>query len=121
MGRFFTKDDIPDRNKFPYGNPHNWDWHVGSIKKNFSYQFAWYEKDDITKDRETRHINKIEIRRWCERELNGDVYVSSDSKTEIVYFNPEKKWEGNYEVSACWTNFYFELESDLLAFKLMWA
>ena len=121
MGRFFTDDDIPSRKKYPHGDPVNWDWHIGDFQKNFPYKFIWYEEDRIDWSRETHRIeNRVDLRRWCERELNGDIYIKSIHDSKFVYYNKKEQYGDGYLASASRIEFCFELESDLLAFKLRW-
>lgn len=120
MGRFFTVDDTPDRQKYPYGDPNQWDWHLGSLEENFPYRYKWYEEDRIDWSRKTSTIPRVEMRRWCERNLDGDVYVMDGRHTEFVHFNKEDPLSDGYQASIRWIEFCFELETDLMAFKLRW-
>ena len=56
---------------------------------------------------ETLPDTKINLRRWCQRNLEGDVVVEKDS------------FMGRLGTAYKWI-FWFELESDAAAFKLRW-
>ena len=120
MGRFFTVDDIPDATTYPYDDPIEWSWHTGSLEENFPHRHKWYEEDRIDWSRETSKIPRVEVRRWCERNLDGDVYVMNGRHSEFIYYNKKDLYGDGYQASVRWIEFCFELESDLMAFKLRW-
>ena len=119
MGRFFTPDDVPSRSKYPYSRPSTWDWHLGDVEDNFPTIISWYEEHwDWDYPKST--IPRVKIRRWCERNLEGDVLVLAHSDEEWRLYDEDKQYGDRYQVHKRWTEFNFEFESDAMAFKLKW-
>lgn len=120
MGRFFTVDDTPDAKTYPHDDPTEWSWHTGSLEENFPYRYEWYEQDSIDYSRKTSSVPRVEVRRWCERNLDGDIYVMLKHQSEFKYYDKDDSFGGGYQVHARFVVFCFELETDLMAFKLRW-
>lgn len=118
MGRFFIEDDIAKSNNISHNNSNELDWLVGHHTKNFVHSLNWYENNYINFNRRIREIPQVKVRRWCERNLEGDILAIKKSETEFIYKVKEKPWQGGYQHSTYWVE--FELESDMIAFKLKW-
>ncbi len=118
MGRFLTIEDITGKN-YTYSRG-KYDWIVGNLDQNFPYLLSWYEDDSIDWDRKTSEVPRVKVRRWCERNLEGDVYAVQKNDSKFKYRNPKKHFDGGYQISASWTEFRFEFETDAMAFKIMW-
>ena len=116
MGRFFTNDDLVLNTKQRSDNQMIW----LVTPNDLEYVIEWYEYHwDF--DYPTSKIPRIDIRRWCERNLEGDILAIEKSETKWREYLTNKSWESaGYQVHKSWVEFRFELETDLLAFKLRW-
>ena len=120
MGRFFTADDVPDRGKYPYSSASKWDWHLGDVEDNFPTIISWCE-EHWDWDHPTSDIPRVKVRRWCERNLEGDILILNKSETQLRESSHKNSWDRHtYEEHKRWTEFKFEFESDAMAFKLKW-
>ena len=118
MARFLTVEDITGK-EYPYSKG-KYDWIYGELDQNYPYIIEWYEDDSIDWNRKTSDVPRIEVRRWCERNLDGDVIVFQKSNSKFRHYDEDRPFRGGYQVHAHWVEFHFELETDSSAFKLRW-
>ena len=97
MGDFFiTEERLRERRDTPEIREHE-EWFLDKRSMVQGETFR-YELPDT----------KVNLKRWCQRNLEGDVVVEKDSF--MGRLGTEYKWI-----------FWFELESDAIAFKLRWS
>lgn len=111
MGKILFKDDKTK----PYtSGDHNYelrDWFVGSLER-FETKLAWIEQDYVDYGRKCRSVPRIEVRKYIEGSLEGDVFIYDESADTWMY----EAWH-----KTSWLTFCFEHESDATLFKLAYA
>ena len=118
MGNFYTKANLADFQDDRYGTRRKADWFVGFRENNFSCHVLWYERDDINNN-PIYDIPRIEVRRWCERSLTGDILALECTDEQYMRDTADPFDHGKW-LEAKYIEFHFELEEDMVAFKLHW-
>ena len=133
MGRLFKKpphasehrDFVNDR--YPYKHDERgseFEWFVGDEVR-FKFMHNWITDDRIWwRGDYTEHpkpLPRVEVRKWVERHLEGDVMVSEEVEHD-KYYPDEKEDPWKYSHANRYSiNFYFETEEDLSHFLIRWA
>lgn len=111
MGKILFKDDkVKPASSYDHQYEAR-DWFVGSLDR-FEIKLAWIEQDYVDYGRKCRSIPRIEVRKYIEGSLEGDVYIYEESADRWIY----EAWS-----QTSWVVFCFELESDASLFKLTYA
>ena len=103
---------------------HEFEWFVGEENR-FKFVHRWVTRDDIwwlpEYDAHPKPIPRIEIRKWVERYLEGDVMIEGGSNS--MNYEPKEAdslmhntWHNRY-----WIDFRFETEEDLTHFLIKWT
>lgn len=118
MGRFFEYQ----RDHINYDLSTESDWFLGNLDR-FKFSYIWIDEDHIWwRDdhvQNPKQIPRIEIRKWCESYLEGDILVRRGSATDKYMPDPKKIWEYSH-YHKYWVEFSFETEEDLSHFLLKW-
>ncbi len=100
------------------------EWFLGDEDR-FKFNHRWILEDHIFwKDGyepNPKPLPRIEIRKWVERHLDGDVMISEDRDSSKHYPDgKENGWQFTW-YSKYWVDFHFETEADLTHFLIRWA
>ena len=100
------------------------EWFLGDEDR-FEFSHRWMTEDQIWWEEgyvsDCKPIDRIEMRKWIERHLDGDVMISEGRDSSKYY--PEGKahsWKYTF-YNKYWVDFHFETEADLSHFLIRWA
>lgn len=102
---------------------HEFEWFVGEETR-FKFAHRWITNDNIWwlpgYVEHPTPIPRIEVRKWIERHLEGDVMIEEGKESKKYYPNKEDEWKYTHK-NKYWVEFRFENEEDLTHFLIRWA
>ncbi len=102
---------------------HEFEWFVGEEDR-FKFNHRWITDDHIwwlpDYVEKPKPLPRVEIRKWIEQHLDGDVMVSEGRDSKKYYPKEEETWKYNF-YNKYWVDFQFETEEDLAHFLIRWA
>ena len=132
MGRLFQKPPHASESRdfikyrYPYRHDdrgHEFEWYVGDEER-FKFKHKWITDDRIwwkgDHTANPKPLPRIEIRKWVERHLEGDVMVSEESEHDTYIPDENRSWQYSH-ATRYWVDFHFETEADLTHFLIRWA
>ncbi len=102
---------------------HDFEWFVGEETR-FKYVHRWITHDNIWwlpgYVEMPRPLPRVEIRKWIEQHLDGDVMIEEGRESKKYQVDKEKMWQYSF-YNKYWVDFQFESEEDLTHFLIRWA
>lgn len=103
---------------------HEFEWFVGEEDR-FKFNHRWITIDNIWWVEgfveKPRPLPRIEVRKWIERHLDGDVMIEEGRESEKYYPNGDDEyWRYDFR-NKYWVDFQFESEADLIHFLIKWG
>ena len=102
---------------------HEFEWFIGDEDR-FKFNHRWITHDNIWwlpgYVETPKPLPRVEIRKWIERHLDGDVMIAEGSESKKYQVDKEKIWQYSF-YNKYWVDFLFESEEDLIHFLIRWG